>query len=60
NGFIIIKVTEDPKSIPLDQVIGQIQVELRKKTFSDYTKKLREQIGVDIFEDNLKKISENG
>src|SRR3990172_2915839 len=60
NGFIIIKVTEDPKSIPLDQVIGQIQVELRKKTFSDYTKKLREQIGVEIFEDNLKKISENG
>ncbi|MCI0454832.1 MAG: peptidylprolyl isomerase, partial [Candidatus Dadabacteria bacterium] len=60
DGFLIIKVTENPKILPFEQVKDRIQVELRKKEFSDYTKKLREQIGVEVFEDNLKKISQNG
>jgi peptidyl-prolyl cis-trans isomerase C len=60
DGFLIIKVTEGPKILPFYQVRDRIQVELRKKEFSDYTKKLREQIGVEVFEENLKKISQNG
>jgi peptidyl-prolyl cis-trans isomerase C len=59
-GFLIVKVTESPQIVPFYQVKDQIQVELRKKAFSDYTKKLREQFGVEVFEGNLKNISQNG
>lgn len=57
NGFHIIKVTEGAKIPPLDQVKGRIEIELKKKVFSEYTKRLREKMGVEIFEDNLKEIS---
>ena len=42
---------------PLDQVKGRIEIDLKKKVFSEYTKSLREKMGVEIFEDNLKEIS---
>lgn len=57
NGFHIIKATEGAKLPPLDQVKGRIEIELKKKAFSEYTKRLREKTGVEIFEDNLKGIS---
>lgn len=44
---------------PLEQVKGGIQVDLRKKIFSEYAKNLREKIDVEIFEDRLKEISKN-
>lgn len=57
NGFHVIKVTEGAKIPPLDQVKGMIEVELKKKALSEYTKNLREKMGAEIFEDNLKEIS---
>ncbi|MER3445484.1 MAG: hypothetical protein C4291_01005 [Candidatus Dadabacteria bacterium] len=57
NGFHIIKVTEGVRIPPLDQVKGRIEIDLKKKVFSEYTKSLREKMGVEIFEDNLKEIS---
>jgi peptidyl-prolyl cis-trans isomerase C len=57
NGFHVIKVTEGVKIPPLDQIKGRIETELKKKAFSKYTEKLREQTRVEIFEDNLKEIT---
>lgn len=57
NGFHVIKVTEGAKVPPLDQVKGRIEIDLKKRAFSEYTKRLREKMGVEIFEDNLKEIS---
>lgn len=59
NGFHIIKVTQGAKMPPLEQVKSGIQVDLRKKIFSEYAKNLREKIDVEIFEDKLKEISKN-
>jgi peptidyl-prolyl cis-trans isomerase C len=59
NGFYIIKVTQGTKIPPLEQVKGRIQLDLRKRIFSEYAKSLREKIGVEIFEDKLKEISKN-
>ncbi|MGH7808366.1 MAG: peptidylprolyl isomerase, partial [Thermodesulfobacteriota bacterium] len=59
NGFHIIKVTQGAKIPPLEQVKGRIQLDLRKKIFSEYARKLREKTGVEIFEDKLKEISKN-
>ena len=59
NGFHIIKVTQGAKIPPLEQLKGRIQLDLRKRIFSDYAKNLREKIGVEIFEDKLKEISKN-
>jgi peptidyl-prolyl cis-trans isomerase C len=57
NGFHIIKVTEGTRIPPLDQVKGRIEVDLKKRAFSEYNKRLREKMGVEVFEDNLKEIS---
>lgn len=59
NGFHIIKVTQGAKIPPLEQVKGRIQLDLRKRIFSEYARKLREKTGVEIFEDKLKEISGN-
>ncbi len=53
SGFHIAKVTEAAKVLPLDQAKDTIQVELRRKALSDYTKELRDKAGVEIFEDEL-------
>jgi len=54
NGFHIIKVTEGAKIPPLEQARAKVQLDLRKKTFNDYIKNLRESAGVEIFQDKLK------
>ncbi len=57
NGFHIIKVTEKAKVPPLDQVKERIEIDLKKRAFSEYTKRLREKMGIEIFEYNLKEIT---
>jgi parvulin-like peptidyl-prolyl isomerase len=59
NGFHIIKVTQGAKIPPLEEVKGRIQLDLRKRIFSEYAKKLREKTDVEIFEDKLEEISKN-
>jgi len=59
DGFYVIKLTGAPKIPSFDQVRSKIEVELRKKSFSEYIKKLKGEMGVEIFEDNLKEISKN-
>jgi hypothetical protein len=50
-------VTEKAKVPPLDQVKGRIEIDLKKRAFSEYTKRLREKMGIEIFEYNLKEIT---
>jgi parvulin-like peptidyl-prolyl isomerase len=54
SGFHIVKVTEGAKVLPFDQAKDTIQLELRRKALSDYTKGLRDKAVVEIFEDKLK------
>lgn len=59
NGFYIIKLTEAPKVPPFDRVRGKVEIEMRKRSFSEYIRKLKGEMGVEIFEDNLKEISKD-